>query len=497
MAIKVLDEDLVRVRGDRMDRWTGKPKKGIVKMLYWGDEVEVVDPSENDDPNVEELRVSVHNYYAQQMQDGVIRKKKKNKKYQPLRFRTGSNRYLLEATFVDVQQGDATLIVTPDRRLMVVDGGEAKFVARILASMYPFTTAANPRNIDALIVTHGDADHFSGLFEVANARDYSDENHRQLFVRVLRYFHNGLVKGPGGGSYKKRFGRHKTVGKVHYALDLWSDPRQANHKNSAFEKWHQALGKLLSDGVSAPPSIVERLQYGADQAFDDFRPEVDIEVLGPVVEDVEGEPGLRFLGGSDSHTINGHSVVLRLRFENVHFLLGGDLNTHAEEHLRAHIEHDPDRTLRSEILKVPHHGSHEFEQAFLDQVNPVVSVVSSGDENAFKEYVHPRANLMAALGRASRGPMPLVFSTELAAFFAYRGWILPEQHREGGNLLPKSKRRRGFHAFDRLVYGAVRVRTDGKRVLVAVESASASVKEAYAFLVDPGGNVTLDEFTLI
>ena len=133
----------------------------------------------------------------------------------------------------------------------------------------------------------------------------------------------------------------------------------------------------------------------------------------------------------------------------------------------------------------------------LDDVNPVVSIVSSGDENVVKEYVHPRANLMAALGRASRGPQPLVFSTELAAFFAYRGGIQPEQHKSDGTLLPKSKRRGHFHAFDRLVYGAVRVRTDGERVVVAVESASANIKEAYAFKVDSGGNVTVDDFTLI
>ncbi len=493
MPKRILDEDLVRVYGDRYDRWKGTTKKGVLKMLYWGDDVDIVDLSENDDPQAKEVRVRVHNYGLRRMQDGVIRKKKG----QPLRFRTGADRYLLETTFVDVQQGDATLILTPDRRLLVIDGGEAKFLARLLAATFPNTSAANPVDIDALIITHGDADHFSGLFEVADARDYADDNHRQLFARVLRLFHNGLVKGPKGGSYKARFGSFQQVGKTAYALDLWSDSREATHKNATFKRWDRALERMLSDGVSAPPSVVDRLEYGDDAAFDDFRPDVDIQVLGPVTEEVGGKPGLRFLGGSDSHTINGHSVVLRMGYGNVHFLLGGDLNTHAEKHLREHIEHDPTRTLRSEILKVPHHGSHEFEQAFLDGVNPVVSIVSSGDESVTKEYVHPRANLMAALGRASRGPEPLVFSTELAAFFAYRGKIQPERHREDGRLLAKKDQRRAFQAFDRLVFGAVRVRTDGERVLVAVESASASVKEAYAFKVDSGGNVTLDEFSVL
>ena len=220
-------------------------------------------------------------------------------------------------------------------------------------------------------------------------------------------------------------------------------------------------------------------------------------MLGPVTEDVNGTPGLRFFDSSASHTINGHSVVMRLRHGNVHFLLGGDLNTHAEEHLREHLDHHTDLTLRAEILKVPHHGSHEFEQEFLDKVNPVVSVVSSGDERASKDYVHPRANLMAALGRASRGPEPLVFVTELAAFFSYRGGIDPESHCPDGagglEDLPDSQQKPFFFAHERLVFGAVRVRTDGERVLVATESANSNIKEAYAFRVDTGGNVTRDE----
>ena len=241
--------------------------------------------------------------------------------------------------------------------------------------------------------------------------------------------------------------------------------------------------------------MVRRLSIGDHGAFDSFRPTIDIEVLGPVAEQVDNAPALRYFNSSASHTINGHSIVLRLGYENVHFLLGGDLNTHAEEHLRHHIEGEPDLSLRSEILKVPHHGSHEYEQEFLDAVNPVVSVVSSGDETASKDYVHPRANLMAALGRASRGPEPLVFVTELAAFFAYRKGIQPESHRKAVGGLedkPKGERQPFFFAHERLVFGVVRVRTDGTRVMVVTESANSNVKEAYAFLVDNSGNITKD-----
>lgn len=501
MAKKILDHDLVKVYGERFDKWKNKTEKNkLIRVLYWGDEVEMPTPDQATDESAGRVDVRIYNYGRGALQDGYIKKKKKQGKFVPLKLRTGSGKYLLEVTFVDVQQGDATLIRTPDRKLIVVDGGEEVFLARILASIFPGTTAAKPLNVDALVVTHGDADHFNGLVKLANAANESRARKR-IHTKVLRYFHNGLVKLPSSktvnGKPKRRpdsemFGASVKIGQTRYATELWDNPGDATLMNGPFTAWVNVLPDLLD-----PAADVRRLATGDHDAFDAFRPAVDISVLGPAAEDVNGAPALRYFGSSASRTINGQSVILRLRCGNVHFLLGGDLNTDAEKYLREHLEQDPTLTLRAEILKVPHHGSHDYEQVFLDEVNPVVSIVSSGDERASKDYVHPRANLMAALGRASRGPEPLVFVTELAAFFAYRGGIQSEKHRknDAGDLeaLPAGDRKPFFFAHERLVFGAVRIRTDGERVLVATESANSNIKEAYAFLVDSGGNVTRDE----
>jgi beta-lactamase superfamily II metal-dependent hydrolase len=104
---------------------------------------------------------------------------------------------------------------------------------------------------------------------------------------------------------------------------------------------------------------------------------------------------------SASHTINGHSVVLRLTYNGFSFLFSGDLNDELERDLtRAHNRGD--LNLQAEVFKVPHHGSADFSGAFLQAVSPVVSVVSSGDDNARKEFIHPCATVIGALGKYSR-----------------------------------------------------------------------------------------------
>jgi ribonuclease BN (tRNA processing enzyme) len=496
MAIRILDEPLARLRGERYDKWSRETKpSAVIRLLYWGDEVDLMLLSEATDPAVRDVRVRYHDYHSDSTKEGVIRKRKKNGVFTPLKLRANGD-HLLEVLFVDVQQGDAAIIRTPDRQLLLVDGGEHAMIARALKSLFPSGGDPNtPLDIDALVITHGDADHFKGLIHLANARDITD--HRELHARVRHYFHNGLVKGPDSLSEKDRFGAIVESGGQRYVTDLWSDPRDATIKNPSFQQWDTALERMIIPGNT----VIDRLEYGDDAAFDFLRPGgIDVEVLGPITEPdpVGQQPSLPFLRGprgkSASHTINGHSVVLRIGYGNVHFLLGGDLNDDAEHRLRAAVDADVAKTLRSEVLKVPHHGSHEYEQDFLNDVNPVISVVSSGDERASQDYVHPRANLLAALGRASRGPMPLLYSTEVAAFFAHRGWIDPEQHRSDaqGNLtdLPIGDQKPEFRAFERLVYGAVRVRTDGTRVVSAVESAHSNIKEAYSMEVDSGGNVT-------
>ena len=124
-----------------------------------------------------------------------------------------------------------------------------------------------------------------------------------------------------------------------------------------------------------------------------------------------------------------------------------------------------------------------FPTVFFEAVNPLVSVVSSGHESEIKEYIHPRATLMGVLGKYSRSERPLIFVTELVAFFKHEGWS-----RVITKGVPLNKSRE-IYAFSRTAYGSVHVRTNGKKLFVFTNSGQRDLKEAYSFMIDENGNV--------
>lgn len=85
--------------------------------------------------------------------------------------------------------------------------------------------------------------------------------------------------------------------------------------------------------------------------------------------------------------VNDYSVVLKLTYDDVSFLLTGDAEKHAENL----IEGD----LKAEVLKVGHHGSStSTSEEFLDRVSPDYAVICCGKDNS---YGHPHDEVIKSL----------------------------------------------------------------------------------------------------
>ena len=392
---------------------------------------------------------------------------------------------VLELAFIDVGQGDACLITTPDRKRVLVDGGEVKLAARYIAARYWDDTAAGKDvNFDAVVVTHGDADHFDGLSILI--LDAADEKRDRKRIRVTasRVFHNGLVKRASSVIERERLGAPVEVA-GHFLVPLVDDPREVRDANRVFKRWQAALDALAARADVA----VSRLDDTSANAFD-FLGDVKVSVLGPRVERLpDGRPALPLLGDendggvSAGRTINGHSVVLRIAYGNVVTLLTGDLHAKMEESLIAR-----NVPLLADVLKVPHHGSDDVSRPFIERVEPLISIISAGDEDARRDYLHPRANLLAMLGQSRRGAEPVVFVTNLAAFDEWAGEAFRAV--KDGDTWKPDVAQGVFYARERTAYGIIHVRTDGRRLLVVRRGARKDRFEAYAYEVEPGGRAS-------
>ena len=495
---------------DLADVFEQPNRTGFLHKLAWGDYVDVLETTsthlrintvkyeEKDDGSI--LPVKTEAYICPAKSSGlkpadVVIPKKDNR--------------VLKVNFVDVQQGDGAVIESPDGKVILVDGGDNQLFARYLAARFRGTSEAKPKEIDCILVTHGDADHFAGLIEIFKSEKNS-EPRKRLFITTKRFYHNGLVKRPSTNENKKKVpdkellgpikvldGETILTGLVDNLLDVPDE-----EMNLPFRQWKEAL----STWNERSEIEFRRLSFGEDDAFDFFNvDELEISVLGPFLTEKDDVKGLKFLGNppkgprighesldlsekdfkgfSASHTINGHSIVFRLRYGGFSYLFSGDLNDEASRIL-ARKHQKGEINLRSDVFKVPHHGSADFSGAFFQMVSPIISVVSSGDESAKKEYIHPRATLMGALGRHSRVDEPLIFVTELVAFFNLEGWAkLTDRNKDK----KKVNKRGEFFAFTRTAYGIVKTRTDGSRMLVYTDSGKADMKEAYCYTLDQNG----------
>ncbi|MNK78490.1 hypothetical protein D3C87_981240 [compost metagenome] len=380
-----------------------------------------------------------------------------------------SNR-ILEANFVDVGQGDGCHVVTPEDQHYIIDAGASDNMFRFLRWRFNLNKPGNfPPPMD-VIISHSDEDHYAGFTKI-----FTHEKEGRKTFTIKKVYHNCMIEKSGEdpstlGTLISNQGKKYITDLCEYNSDFQnrvsSPTGQGNYIKMLLKTTADKIG--LRAGLPA---------LGSQNTV--------MEILGPVSENIQGKPALQVFKDNKGKTKNGHSIILKLKIGKVKLLLGGDLNEPAEDHLIKHYTGADLSALRStiksgtatqrqtaenalraailqartifqtDIAKSCHHGSSDFTSEFMDALNPIATIISSGDE---EPHCHPRPDTLGTIGKYSRGSRSLIFSTELS--------------RSTPEFLQRSKNKNSAATpidKERLVtvYGMINVRTDGERIIIA------------------------------
>lgn len=242
----------------------------------------------------------------------------------------------LDVHFLDVDQGDATLVVAPGGATLLIDGGPRSAGPVVKEAV---RTLARGR-LDAVVLSHTDADHLGGLVELLQGDDGAPGTDDDL-TPTLR------LAGVDDGSC---------------TTQVCQDLR-------ALRAWPFDTPDV-GDAVTLPD---------ADG--------VDVTVVA-----VDGDVGAGRVAGVDDE--NERSVAVSVSFGGATILVTGDLTGGGLG--EADVETPlATRTGPVDVLRASHHGSATSSAAMaLDVWQPRAVVLSLGTDNS---YCHPAADVVTRL----------------------------------------------------------------------------------------------------
>lgn len=243
----------------------------------------------------------------------------------------------LRIHYVDVGQGDCTIIELPDGKVMLIDGGDGS--GETDRAVMRYLNALDIEVIDYLVVTHADSDHCGALDTVVR------------YKQVKKAF-----LPPTAASVSAEYARFY---------------KQLNKEGCAIEYTSRAVNLTVTE--SATPYT--------------------LQCLYPYSQDILGE----FFDKEDDNAL---SSVFWLDYHGTSALFCGDAPKSVETLLLRDaalglFDGQGVQLSSTEILKVAHHGSgSSTSDEFLSYLHVKTAVISCGEDNP---YNHPSPNCLHAL----------------------------------------------------------------------------------------------------
>jgi len=251
----------------------------------------------------------------------------------------------LNVAFLDVGQGDSTVIILPDgRSAILVDCPENQ-----VSVVFDFLEVHRIQVIEYAFITHSHFDHAGGMVDLIN-----------------------LFRSEGG--------------EAHYLAYLHDQPvSDDKDERKKYRHLLRGLAKIERMGTQ------EFYPYASDRIAK--IDEISLQVLHPTRADCSDALAMSNRDEARNHI----SVVLCIEYAGCRMLLGADVQGQGWTWIA-----DRHADLQADIFKFPHHGAWYEEgiliPELLDRVRPKYVIVSVGTRN---NYNHPSENTFKELRKRS------------------------------------------------------------------------------------------------
>jgi competence protein ComEC len=270
---------------------------------------------------------------------------------------------------LDVGQGDAILLISPEGKTVLVDAGDEKNGKKVVEAL----RLNGVQQLDYFIATHSHPDHIGGAAEV-----FSN-------FKVGMALHNDFP--PPEAIAKEETPASKNGNKNAGARNRAQQPARSGRQARALEL---PTVKAYNGFKGAVEQTNTQFKKAEPEQTIDLGGGAILTILAPQPPFFTREQIAASRNGNES---NANSIVLRLDYGEFSMLLAGDAETQTEERLVG-----KELNLQATVLKVGHHGSrYATSESFLRRVQPKAAIISMSE---FNRYSHPHQDVLNRLKAA-------------------------------------------------------------------------------------------------